>query len=145
MAFATKAVIPWIEGLLAGITAPVVQHIQRGEPLDPPADVNAYILAGGQQPTRKYTGGGFTRAGRFLVMFVVRVGGEEDDAEDLIADLYDAFELAVLGNPTAGGLAANVELNTAPADNPDYRRMYGPEFRIYPIEVVVTQHARIGP
>lgn len=144
MAFQTKAIIPWIESLLAGITSPVVQHIQRGEPLDPPANVNAYVLAGGQQSTLKYSPHHFTRTGRFLVMFVVRVGGEEDDAEDLIADLFDAFEVAVLSDKTAGGLAANVELNTATADNPDYRRMYGPEFRIYPIEVVVTQHAHIG-
>lgn len=148
-AFKTKAIIPYLEGILAGLTG--MQHVQRGEPVDPPANVNVYVMVGGQQPTRVATGGIFTRTGRYLVQFAIRVGGEEDDAEDLIADLYDEFEDALLAHPTGQvapgdtALAVNIELNTAPADNPEYRRMYGPEFRIYPFEVVVTQRGRIQP
>ncbi len=143
MAFNTKAIIPWIQAKL--IAVPGMQHVQRGEPLSPPATMNAYVMVAGQQPTRKYVGGQWQRAGRYLVMFVVRVENEEDDAEDLLADAYDSIENALLSDPTAGGLGSSVELDTSPADSVEYRRMYGPEFRIYPFFVIVTQNARITP
>jgi len=141
MAFQTKEVIPYLEGVLTAL--PGMQSVQRGEPVDPQSNTNAYILVGGQQPTRKATGGIFQRTGRYLVMFLFRVAGEEDDAEDALADMIDAFEQAILADPTAGGLVTSLDLNTAPADNPDYRRLYGPEFRVYPLEVIVTQTVRI--
>jgi hypothetical protein len=141
MPFQTKALIPYLETVLTGL--PGMQHVQRGEPADPPTNVNAFVLVGGQQTTRKATGGQFQRVGRYVVEFVLRVAGEEDDAEDVLADLIDAWELAILSDPTCGGLTTNLELNTAPADNPDYRRLYGPEYRVWPCEVVVTQTVRI--
>lgn len=140
--FQTKAMIPFLEGILAALDG--MEHVQRGEPLDPPANVHAYILIGGQQPTRVSTGNNFKRTGHFLVMFVVRTRGEEDETEDILADLYDAFEDAILADPTCGGLTTNIELDTSAADNPEYRRMYGPEFRIYPVTVIASQRARIS-
>lgn len=141
--WATKALLPYLEGVLA--TLPGIQSVQRGEPLNPPALVNAYVMVGSQQPTRKATGGLYRRTGRFLILFAVDVHSAESDAEDTIADLVDAFEEAILADPTCGGLTTSLELNTAPADNPEYRRMYGPEYRVFPFEVVVTQHLRLGP
>jgi hypothetical protein len=138
--FRTKDVLPYLEAKLAAL--PGMQEVQRGEPLDPPANVNAYIMVGGQQPLRKYASV-FQRTGRFLVMFAVRVNNAEDDAEDVLADLVDSFEVAILADPTCGGLTTGLDLNTAPADNPEYRRLYGPEFRLYPFEVVVTQTVHI--
>jgi hypothetical protein len=143
MAFSTKVLIPYLEGVLASI--PTIQHIQRGEPVSPPARVNAYIILGGQQPNRVATGGLYRRVGRYIILFAIRVVGEEDETEDILADLIDAVQLAVLADPTAGGLTSELTIDAAAADNPEYRRLYGPEFRIYPMEVLCTQQDRITP
>ncbi len=136
MAFQAKALFPYIEGVLNGITG--IEHVQRGEPLDPPADRNAYILLGGQHPTRKYSNT-YTRQGHYLVIFLFRVTGEEESTEDALADTVDEFQTAILNNQISGGLTTEVEINAAPADTPEYRRLYGPEFRVYPMELVVRQ------
>lgn len=143
MAWQTKALIPYIEAKLSAL--PGMQHVRRGELIDPPANVNAAVLVGGQQPTLKYGGPTsrvYQRTGRYLVELVVRIAGEVDDAEDALADLVDAWELAILDDPTCGGLTSSLELDTAPADNPDYRRLYGPEFRVWACLVVVKQTDR---
>jgi hypothetical protein len=137
MAWDVQGPLTYLTTLIDGLTS-MSGTVSQGEPESPDSRVAAMVSVGGFDLQHKTTGS-LQRVQRYWVEFYRRVGGDEAAAEADIADLVDEFCQAWQGDLTLGGTALNTTLDGNYADQPDYRLMRGPEFRVYPLLITATQ------
>jgi hypothetical protein len=118
-----------------------LQSVTKGIPEARATRTSASVTGGSMQPYHKAGATLLQRDFRFLVVFFYRVQGAQPDAEDAMLSAVDAFTVAFFRAEPGElfGTLRNMELDTSPADNPDYQIAAGQEVRVYPIVVTGTQ------
>lgn len=122
---------------------PGMQHVYTGIPSSRDTRVTATVTLAGAPITEK-AAGLLRRNGRYLVLFGVRLDGDDAGAETLLAGLIDSFTAAWVNNrllKDGGGNATCLSstLDFQMADRPEYVLDAALEFRFYPVQVVVVQ------
>ena len=141
MAFNTAAALSAVTAKVQAL--PGLQRAYVGEPESFGNKVAAYVAVGGQRQASRTAGGYIRQEARFMVVFVYRVRGAEQDAETTLAGLVDALVRAFEGDKTLGGAVESCELDRSLADMPEYLDFAGQEYRRYPVAVVTTQSETI--
>ncbi len=136
MAFNAKAVLTKLETVVSGLAG--IQAVQVGVPQSIGNAVSAYITLGGQNAYDK-AGGLRQRDLSFRIVFTYRVAGDVENAEETIADLLDALEVALYADRTLGGTCQGIDVDFSTANEPQYSDFAGQEYRRYPVIVTVRQ------
>jgi hypothetical protein len=137
MAWDVQGPLTYLTTLIDGLTS-MSGTVYQGEPETPDSRVAGMASVGGFDLQHETTST-MVRWQRYWVEFYYRVGGNESVAEGVIADLVDEFCQAWQNDLTLGGMAQDTKLDGNYADQPDYRLMRGPEFRVYPLLVSAKQ------
>jgi hypothetical protein len=136
VSFNAKAPLAALVTLVTGLAG--VQSVAKGVPESLGHQVCAYVTLGGQRPFDKASGLR-ERELRYRVTFAYRVAGSEGAAEDKLADVVDALEVALYADRTLGGTVRSLEADFSAADDPRYTMVSGQEYREYPVVVTVKQ------
>lgn len=136
MAFDSKTPLRAIANLVA--TLPSMQDVRKGVPTSLNHRVSAYVTLGAQRPF-DHAAGLRGREMDYRVVFAYRVQDDEDEAEEVVAELLDQLEEAVNADRTLGGVVDGATLNMLGANEPRYVPVAGQEVREYPVIVTVKQ------
>lgn len=138
MTWDVQGPLSYLTGLIEGLTTLQSGTVYQGEPTSPDSLVSAAVSIGGFELNHETTGT-MIRWQRYWSEFYYRVGGDQEAAEGVLADVVDQFIQAWQSDLTLGGTALDTRLEGGYGDSPDYRNLRGPEFRCLPIVVAAKQ------
>jgi hypothetical protein len=140
----TKAPLNQLVTMVSAL--PGMDQVIKGVPRGFDRPVVALVAFGGQTIEDKSTGV-LERVATYFVFLGAAIEGENGDeealavsaAEDVLGDLVDAFIAAWVVDRRLAGTAASSRLRFDLANDPEYRIILGPEYRVFPLQVLVTQ------
>jgi hypothetical protein len=142
MGFDAGAVLQALKALVESIAD--IGSVSIGQPENLPRRVTCWVELGPQPVSDRAAGGLLQRDGEYLIVIAYRVRGGETVAELDLASTLDELTRAFYADRTLGGVGINGSLDFSLAGTGDYQPIVGQEWRVYPVQVRISQRENLS-